>query len=289
MEKNKVKFGLKNVHYAMLSETTDPITNKTVYSYSAPKAWPGAVNLSMDAQGGLSPFYADDRRYYVTYSHTGYEGDLETALVPDSVYQDVFGDTIDENGVLIENTVDQPNPFALLFEFDGDKNATRHVLYNCTMTRPSVSGATKEDTATPQTESSTISAMPREDNLLHAKTTATTDTSAYNGFYNAVYEPDTEPSALISGLTIGINQLIPNFDPNVTEYTVATANASDVVTVAKPSTINVAITVGEGDAPTPVTNGSAASWTEGENILKIVATGADLASTTYTVTVTYTE
>ena len=95
--KNKVKFGLKNVHVAKMTVGTDAQGNET-YSYANPKAWPGAVSLSMDAQGGLTPFYADNKKYFVTYSHTGYEGDLESALVPDWVNEDIFGDTVDANG-----------------------------------------------------------------------------------------------------------------------------------------------------------------------------------------------
>ena len=47
---NKVKFGLKNVHYAMLTEEGEEVT------YGTPVRIPGAVNLSMDAQGDTSTF-----------------------------------------------------------------------------------------------------------------------------------------------------------------------------------------------------------------------------------------
>lgn len=61
---NKVKFGLKNVHYAMLTEEGEEVT------YGTPVRIPGAVNLSMDAQGDTSTFYADDMAYYVTAQTT---------------------------------------------------------------------------------------------------------------------------------------------------------------------------------------------------------------------------
>ncbi len=59
---NKVKFGLKNCHYA--KATLDPDTNTV--TFGTPVAIPGAVNLSMDPEGDNEPFYADDMVYYMT-------------------------------------------------------------------------------------------------------------------------------------------------------------------------------------------------------------------------------
>lgn len=290
-EKNKVKFGLKNVHIAKMTTTTDPTTGKEAYSYAAPKAWPGAVSLSMDMQGGLSPFYADDRKYYVTYSHTGYEGDLESALVPDFIKEEIFGDTIDENGILSENTQDQPNEFALLFEFDGDAKATRHILYNCTMTRPSLGSQTKEETAEPQTESATISASPRGDGLLHTQTTSETPVANYNAWYDSVYVPaaddggDETEAAKLSSLSIGSLTLTPAFDADTISYTATTENATNTITATAAEGITVAIKNGDTD----VESGAAATWEDGENTVTITASADGMATTTYTVVVTKSE
>ena len=49
----------------------------------------------------------------------GYEGDLELALIPESFRKDILKETLDSNGVLIENSNVETANFALLFEFDG--------------------------------------------------------------------------------------------------------------------------------------------------------------------------
>lgn len=47
----KVLYGLSNVHYAKLTETTDPITGVITTTFGQIKAWPGAVNLTLDPAG----------------------------------------------------------------------------------------------------------------------------------------------------------------------------------------------------------------------------------------------
>ena len=114
---NKVKFGLKNCHYA--KATLDPDTNAV--TFDTPVAIPGAVNLSLDPEGDTEPFYADDMVYYTTVANNGYSGDLEIALIPDSFRKDILKETEDSNGVLIEDSTVEPEHFALLFEFSGDR------------------------------------------------------------------------------------------------------------------------------------------------------------------------
>ena len=64
---NKVKFGLKNCHYA--KATLDPDTNAV--TFGTPVAIPGAVNLSLDPEGDTEPFYADDMVYYGLLRRSG--------------------------------------------------------------------------------------------------------------------------------------------------------------------------------------------------------------------------
>lgn len=181
---NKVKFGLKNVHYAKATFDEDGGV-----TYGKPVRIPGAVSLSMDPSGEPEPFYADNVVYWVAPNNGGYEGDLEIALVPESFAIDILHEEIDSNGVMAENANVDMEHFALLFEFDGDKKQTRHVLYNCTTTRPAIESETVEDSKEPQTDTLTLSATPLANGYVKAKTASGTTEDVYNSWYETVYEP----------------------------------------------------------------------------------------------------
>ena len=159
---NKVKFGLKNCHYAKATFDEDGSV-----TYAKPVRIPGAVSLSMDANGEIEPFYADNIAYYVVNNNSGYEGDLEIALIPESFLTDIMHEELDGNGVLAENANVELEHFAFLFEFDGDQRHIRHVLYNCVASRPS----------------------PLANGYVKAKTGTNTTDDVYNKWYDAVYEP----------------------------------------------------------------------------------------------------
>ena len=78
-----------------------------------------------------------------------------------------------------------------MFQFEGDAHAKRHVLYNCTAARPSVSGSTKEDTIEPQTETVTITATtiyhPEYDKDIVKASVTPTQSTEYNAWNSAVY------------------------------------------------------------------------------------------------------
>lgn len=184
---NKVKYNLKNVHAARMTETA--ADGVTTYVYDTPKAIPGAVSVSLDAEGDTSPFYADGIVYFRTATNNGYSGDLEIALIPEWFRTEILQEELDGHGVLIESAEHAESvKFALLFEFDGDVNAIRHALYNCTASRPSIESETKEDKIEPGTEKLSLTADPRADGLVKARTGDTTDKATYDGWYGAVYE-----------------------------------------------------------------------------------------------------
>ena len=185
MAKNKVKYNLKNVHAAKLT-----VGEQGAFTYAAPQAIPGAVSISLDAEGDTSPFYADGIVYFRSNTNNGYSGDLEIALIPEWFRTDILLEEKDSNGVLVErSTITAVPKFALLFEFDGDVHGIRHVLYNCSASRPGVSSQTKEDKIEPVTETLSLTADPRADGLVKARTGDTTTDETYNNWYQSVYVP----------------------------------------------------------------------------------------------------
>ena len=188
---NKIKYNLKKVYAAVLTKTGDE------YTYATPKAIPGAVSMSLDAEGEASPFYADGIVYFRSSANNGYSGDLEIALIPEWFRSEVLQEKQDTNKVFVE-TADNSEPvyFALLFEFDGDQKAIRHVLYNCSVSkRPTIDSKTKEDSIEPGTETLSISADPREDGLVKARTGDDTTSSVYSAWYDSVYTPTSTASS----------------------------------------------------------------------------------------------
>lgn len=200
MAENKVHFGLKNAYYAVLTETTDPETGEITTSYGSWKKWAGAVSIGLENNASQEDFYADDGVYYVTSSASSYEGDFESASVPNSFRQDIYGDIEDSNGALVEVSNTQTKYFAFAYETSGDIGGQRTVFYKCSATRPEASSATTEDGTEVQTQTITIKAIGRADEFtLGADTvsliqaTLVKGQTGYDTFFDSVYEPTITP------------------------------------------------------------------------------------------------
>lgn len=186
---NKIKYGLKNVHYAVATIGSDGTA-----TYGSPVAFPGAVSLSLEPQGENTPFYADNIIYWTGSGNSGYSGDLEIARIIDAFKTDILGYIVDAKGALVEDVNAEAVRFALMFEFNGDENATRHVMYNCVASRSNTSGETKGETIEPQTETTTITASSVYNSSLgtdvvKAELTKGVDDTSYNAWFTTVYQP----------------------------------------------------------------------------------------------------
>lgn len=179
---NKVKYGLSNVHYVLVTETDGVIT------YGSIKRLPGAVALALKPKGEQIQFFADDTLYYSEEVNQGYEGDLELSIVPDYFKIEVLGFEEDSNGVIFENSNSKKKTIALLYEFDGDKNKTRRINYNVSVSRPEAGSKSKGNKAEVETETLGIIISPAKDTgMVQAKINQ--GTKIYDDWYKAVYLP----------------------------------------------------------------------------------------------------
>lgn len=185
---NKIKYGLSRVYYAIA--TIDTATGAA--TYSTPVAMPGAVSLEMEPSGEPNKFYADNVAYATFAANAGYEGTLEVAVIPDSFRVDVLGEVVNSN-VQYETATATTTPFALLFQFEGDDTATRHVFYNCTATRPNVSSKTTEEDVEVQTEELSLTCgaifnVTLDENIVKAKC-SDSEAAAYSTWFTSVTQP----------------------------------------------------------------------------------------------------
>ena len=188
-ETNKVRYGLSNVHVGTVTVSDGTPT------FGAPKAYPGAVNMTLTAEGESSTFYADNIAYYVTNSNNGYTGELEMAYLYDWFETQYLGSKESQEGMIVE-TSDNPTQMAyLMFQFEGDVNATKYIIYNITFGRPDLEGNTKEDTTEPNTTTIPFTSVPlvtEFGNVVKSKVTSTA--SNYATFFTTAPTVPTKKS-----------------------------------------------------------------------------------------------
>ena len=77
-----------------------------------------------------------------------------------------------------------------MFEFSGDKNKTRHVLYYCSASRPATGSKTKSGTSVNEREL-IFNASPRPlDTAVKRSVTSADKKEVYDNWFTKVYEPD---------------------------------------------------------------------------------------------------
>lgn len=178
---NRVRYKLKRLYYApaTIDETTDEI------KYAKPKRIRDAVSISLSPKGDLIVTYADAEEIVLGRENAGYDGDAEMLRIPEDFEVDCLGANKNEDGTIEENSSDNSNPFALLFEFEGDKKAIRHCMFLCYASKPTVDGSNQES-KTPTNDKITIKCRARADGKIKIKTGDTTSEDVYNGWYDSV-------------------------------------------------------------------------------------------------------
>lgn len=185
---NKVRFGLEQAYYALIQEDG---------KFGAPVPLKGAVSLSLNAEGNSSNFYADNCPYVTFSTNSGYTGEIELAVLEDKDAQALLGEVKAANGIVYEDADAQPAQFALLFQTDGNLHEKRYALYNCTLSRPSMSAKTTTDSTDPDTTTLSFTAIPLEMEIDGEKKKVTKGViendeagkDVYGAWYTAVQTP----------------------------------------------------------------------------------------------------
>lgn len=184
MSKNKVTFGLSQVHVAFLKDG----------KYEVPVAVPGAVSFTPSTAGDQSSFAADNNaKYFTTNTNAGYTAELTQATWPQEILAKMLGFEIDESGAMIEVTNAKATPFALMFQVEGDQGPIRNVYYHCTASRPAQEYQTTNDTTDIAGEQLSVEIAPYDlagDGVLHVKATmpeTEENKSKFKDFFKSVY------------------------------------------------------------------------------------------------------
>lgn len=189
MSENKVQFGLKKFYYSKATVTTAEDGTESI-TYAAPVSMGPARSFKADSKADSEDYYADDVILDSFATMDGYDVEVAVTELPLSFKKDILNDVVDTNGVLLENPDGKTSPFALMFEFDGDVKARRHVFYYCKAERPSMEGSTSEGKVDPkeQTIKCTAKIAP---GIKRIKASSTEDTpkTAYDAWYTAVQVP----------------------------------------------------------------------------------------------------
>lgn len=184
---NKIKFGLKNVHYAIITE--EAIDGTVTVNYATPVPHRGAVTLVLNSTAEKTSIAADDIAEYATaYDNKGYDGELEMHNLDDDFRVNVLGEKKDANNVIYESEDTQPKKIALLFEMAGDKKKTRHILYNCSVSKPNLETSTKGGSIESKSDKLTFSASASADKG-HIKAKINQGDAQYENWFKTVYIP----------------------------------------------------------------------------------------------------
>lgn len=133
--------GLKNVVIAPLTEDTD-----TSHTYGELQLVAGAIEATITPDNTDPDIqYADDIEFDVLYPDPELTFSTSMADVPLAIQEMIFGNQIDDNGVLVRTESDRPPYFAVGFKSEKSDGAFRYVwLYKVRAKPMTESYKTKE-------------------------------------------------------------------------------------------------------------------------------------------------
>lgn len=144
---NKVEFGISQLHIG-----TYTVAAGGTATLGTPYHQAGAVSFSPEENSEQNTFYADNIAYWSGYSGGSIEGDLEVAMFDDEFKTQFLGYvTLADGGLANVKNATKPNVY-IAFQVEGDAEARRVILYNCSLGAITREYNTIEESKEPTTE-----------------------------------------------------------------------------------------------------------------------------------------
>ncbi len=188
--------GLKNMVIAPLTADTEE-----TLTYGDLQLVAGAIEASITPENSDPDIqYADDAEFDVLYPDPELTFNTKMADIPLAIQEMIFGNQIDDNGVLIRKATDKPPYFAVGFKSEKSNGKYRYVwLYKVRAKPLTENYATKEGT--------TITRQNGEVEWTAIKRT-------HDGQYQAVADEDENGFTAAKGETFLQSVYSPTFTPN---------------------------------------------------------------------------
>lgn len=147
MAKNKVEFGISNLHVG-----TYTVADNGTVTMGTPYHQKGAISFSPEQDSNENNAYADNIVYWSEYTEGPFSGDLVTMLFDDEFKTQFLGYvTTNKGGIGQVKNATKPSVY-IAFEIEGDKEKRRAIFYNCSLGAITREYETIEDSKEPANE-----------------------------------------------------------------------------------------------------------------------------------------
>ena len=146
MAKNKVEFGISNLHVFEYIDDGETVTLGEPYHQY------GAVGFAPEQDSENNVFYADNISYWSEYNEGPFEGDITVARFDDDFKKRFLGYVELSNGGLAQVKGAVKPKVCIAFEIEGDAEKRRACFYNCALGVIGREYNTIEDSKEPATE-----------------------------------------------------------------------------------------------------------------------------------------
>lgn len=145
---NKVEFGISNLYVG-----TYTVGSGGTVTMGTPYHQAGAISFSPDENSDKTDFYADNVIYWSGYTGGSFEGDLEVAKFDDAFKKNFLGyiEKASDGGLAVVKNAVKPNVY-IAFQVEGDVEARRIIMYNCSLGGITREYSTIEESKEPATE-----------------------------------------------------------------------------------------------------------------------------------------